>query len=67
MKLLKICIEDGRARFGVYIATDEASSVDADGLKNLSPDQLEESHDVEVSPLEDIESWIKSSATLKGL
>ena len=54
-------------RLGVYIAADEASSVDADDLKNLSPDQLGESHDVEVSPLEDIESRIKSSTTLKGL
>ena len=66
-KLLKIYIGDDRVRLGVYIAADEASSVDADDLKNLSPDQLEESYDVEVSPLEDIESWIKSSATLKGL
>ena len=66
-KLLKIYIGDDRVRLGIYIAVDEASSVDADDLKNLSPDQLEESYDVEVAPLEDIESWIKSSATLKGL
>jgi hypothetical protein len=36
-KLLKMYIGDDRVRLGVYIAADEASSVDADDLKNLSP------------------------------
>ena len=63
-KLLKVSVEDDGSRWGAYIAADDAACVDDDDIKNLSLNELKDSYDVELAPLEDIESWIQSSAIL---
>ena len=40
-KLLKISVEDDGSRWGVYIAAEEAGTVDDDDLQNLSPNELQ--------------------------
>ena len=66
-KLLKTYVEDDGSRWGLYMAADDAPSVHADDLQNLSADEMQDSYDVELAPLEEIESWIKATAALKAL
>jgi hypothetical protein len=40
-KLLKISVEVDGSRWGVYIAAEEAGTVDDDDLTNLSPNELQ--------------------------
>jgi len=51
------------------MAANDAPSVHADDLQHLSADEIEMQHsyDVELAPLEEIESWIKATAALKVL
>ena len=66
-KLLKVYVEDGSVvneRLGAYIAAEEADLVDPDDLRELTADELQDSYDVLIALLSDIESWIKESAVL---
>jgi hypothetical protein len=65
-KLLKTYVDGKCVQWGTYIAADEAASVDFNGICNLTMDELQDSHDVEIAPLADIETWIQTSATLKA-
>ena len=63
-KLLRVSVEDDGSRWGAYIAADEADSVDPDDLRNFTMEELQDSYEIELAPLEDIETWIRSSAVL---
>ncbi len=64
-KLLKVCVENDGSRWGAYIAAEEASSVSLEDLQNLSANELQDSYDVELTPLESIEAWINASRDLR--
>lgn len=64
-KLLKVAIEDDGLRWGAYIAADEAAGVDPDDIQNLTLDELQDSYQVTLALMEDIESWIQSSGALQ--
>ena len=64
-KLLKIAVEDDGSKWGAYMPADEAAVVDEDDLNNLNLHDLQDSYDVNLAPLDDIETWIKASAILK--
>ena len=65
-KLLKTYVDDKCVQWGTYIAADEAASVDFNDICNLTMDELQDSCDVKIAPLADIETWIQTSATLKA-
>ena len=67
-KLLRTYVEiaDGaEAKLGAYMPSDEATSIDPDDLRNLTANELQDSYDVEIAPLEHIEAWIRQSAITK--
>ena len=65
--MLKVYVEDGNVineKLGAYIASDEADTVDPEDLRELTANELQDSYDVMIAPLADIESWIKESNVL---
>ena len=65
-KLLKVAIEDDGLRWGAYIAAEEAGDVDPEDIQNFSLDELQDSYQVTLALMEDIESWIQSSGALQA-
>ena len=57
--------ETREAKLGAYMPSDEATSIDPDDLRNLTANELQDSYDVEIAPLEHIEAWIRQSAITK--
>ena len=64
-KLLKTSIEDDGTAWGAYIAADEAGVVDENDVRNFTMEELQDSYEIELAPLADIESWIQMSAMLR--
>ena len=56
-------LPDG-AKWGVYCSEDEAEVVDEDDLNDLSMEELQQSYEVECSPMTDIEKWISKSVQM---
>ena len=65
-KLLKVAVEDDGLRWGAYIAAEEAGNVDPEDIQNCSLDELQDSYQVTLALMEDIESWIQSSDALQA-
>jgi hypothetical protein len=68
-KLLRtyVGVADGaEAKLGAYMPSDEVTSIDPGDLRNLTADELQDSYDVEIAPLEHIEAWIRQSAITKA-
>ena len=66
-RLLKVCVKDDSARWGSYAPTDEVTAVMEDDAELMSMDDFEAAHNVEVSPLHQIEAWIKRSAEVADI
>ena len=63
-KLLRTEVRDDTSRWGAYMPADEVDVVDPDDLRNFTMEELQDSYDITLAPLESIEAWIQTSAVL---
>jgi hypothetical protein len=63
-KLLRTEVRDDTSRWGAYMPADEAAVVDPDDLRNFTMEELQDSYDITLAPLDSIEAWIQTSAVL---
>ena len=63
-KLLRTEVRDDTSRWGAYMPADEVDVVDPDDLRNFTMEELQDSYDITLAPLESIEAWIQTSAAL---
>ena len=63
-KLLRTEVRDDTSRWGAYMPADEAAVVDPDDLRNFTMEELQDSYDITLAPLDSIEAWIQTPAVL---
>ena len=63
-KLLRTEVGDDTSRWGACTPADEVGVVDPDDTRNFTMEELQDSHDITLAPLESIEAWVQTSAVL---